>query len=121
MAGRSIITGADRDRGQIDHDDVELVVVTMRFDAADSQALAGVLARYVVLTRAEPGCRNVDLCASALVPGRMLVIEKWASPATQRAHFDAETMVAMAEACRGMLTRPPDIELWDGISAHDLA
>jgi hypothetical protein len=29
-------------------------------------------------------------------------------------------MVEMAEACRGLLSAPPDIDLWDGPSAHDL-
>jgi hypothetical protein len=26
----------------------------------------------------------------------------------------------MAESCRGLLSRPPDIDLFEGISAHDL-
>ena len=30
-------------------------------------------------------------------------------------------MVEMAEACVGLLAAPPDIDLLDGISAHDLA
>ena len=41
--------------------EIELVVVTMRFDAADAAALLGVLSKYVVMTRMEPGCRNIDL------------------------------------------------------------
>jgi quinol monooxygenase YgiN len=101
-------------------DDVELAVVSMRFDAADPAALLGVLSKYVVLTRMEPGCRNVDLCQSVLAPGRFLVVEKWDSPDHQRAHFDSAVMVEMATACTGLLTAPPDIELWDGASAHDL-
>ena len=44
-------------------DDVELTIVTMR-DAAEPAALLGVLSKYVVLTRMEPACRNIDLCAS---------------------------------------------------------
>jgi hypothetical protein len=27
----------------------------------------------------------------------------------------------MAQACTGLLTSPPDIDLYEGISAHDLA
>lgn len=100
---------------------VELTIVTMRFDAADPSALTAVLAKYVVLTRMEPGCRNVDLCTSVTRPGRLLVIQKWDSAAAQRAHFDGAVMVEMAQACRGLLTGPPDIDLWDGPSAHDLA
>ena len=99
---------------------VELAVVTMRFEAADPAALLGVLAKYVVLTRMEPGCRNVDLCASVTVPGRYLLIEKWDSYAAQRRHFDSPSMVEMAEGCAGLLSGPPDIDLWDGPSAHDL-
>jgi quinol monooxygenase YgiN len=101
-------------------DDVELTLVTMQFDAADPEALLGVLARYVVLTRMAEGCRNVDLCASVTAPGRLVVIEKWASPEAQRAHFDSAEMVAMAEACRGIVRAAPAIDLLESISAHDL-
>jgi quinol monooxygenase YgiN len=101
-------------------DDVELTIVTMRFDAADPAPLLGVLAKYVVLTRMEPACRNIDLCASVTTPGRYLLIQKWDRPEAQRAHFDSSAMVEMAEACRGLLSAPPDIDLWDGPSAHDL-
>jgi quinol monooxygenase YgiN len=101
-------------------DDVELAIVTMRFAAADPPALADVLSKYVVLTRMEPGCRNVDLCTSVTQPGRYLVIEKWESFDAQRRHFDSTVMVEMARSCTGLLTGPPDIDLWDGPSAHDL-
>jgi len=104
-------------------DDIELAVVTMRFDtddAEDASALHGVLSKYVVLARMVPGCRNVDLCASVTVAGRLLVIQKWDDADAQRAHFDSELMVEMARSCRGLLTAPPDVDLWDGLSAHDL-
>jgi len=101
--------------------EVELTIVTMRFDAADPGALLPVLAKYVVLTRMDPACRNVDLCTSVTSPGQFLVIEKWESPAAQRVHFDSREMVEMAQACAGVLTGPPQIDLWDGPSAHDLA
>ncbi len=101
--------------------EVELVVVTLRFDAADARALVAVLAKYVVLTRMEPGCRNVDLCASVTRPGRYLVIEKWESLDAQRAHFDGRVMTELAQTCRDLLVGPPDIDLWDAPSAHDLA
>ncbi len=100
--------------------DVDLAIVTMRFDAADAGALLAVLSKYVVLTRMEPGCRNIDLCWSVTQPGRYLLIQKWDSPAVQRAHFDSPRMVEMATACTGLLSGPPDIDLWDGPSAHDL-
>lgn len=103
------------------HPQIELAIVTMRFDAGDVSALLSVLSKYVVLTRMQPGCRNVDLCASVTHPGRYLVIQKWDSVDAQRAHFDGEVMVEMATACTGLLTAAPDIDLWDGPSAHDLA
>jgi quinol monooxygenase YgiN len=99
---------------------VELTVVTLRFDTVDDERLLAALARYVVLTRMHPGCRNVDLCASVSTPHRYLVIEKWETPAAQRAHFDSHDMVEMAGACRGLLAGPPDIELLESVSAHDL-
>ena len=63
----------------------------------------------------------MDLCASATTAGRYLMVQKWETPAAQRAHFDSPTMVEMASSCRGILTAAPTIELWDGASAHDLA
>ena len=102
-------------------DDIELAIVTMRFDAADPGALLAVLSKYVVLTRMQPGCRNVDLCSSVTHPGRYLLVQKWESPAAQRTHFDSEVMIEMARSCTGLLSGPPDIDLWDGPSAHDLA
>ena len=50
-------------------DEPEMTIVTLAFDAADAGALVGVLSKYVVLTRMEQGCRNVDLCASVTTPG----------------------------------------------------
>ena len=98
----------------------DLAIVTMRFDAADAGSLMAVLSKYVVLTRMQTGCRNIDLCASITQPGRYLIVQKWDSPAAQRAHFDSDVMVEMAASCTGLLTAPPDIDLWDGVSAHDL-
>ncbi len=86
-------------------DEVDLAIVTMRFDASDPGSLAALLSKYVVLTRMQPGCRNVDLCASATQPGRFLIIQKWQSAAAQRAHFDSDVMVEMATSCAGLLGR----------------
>jgi quinol monooxygenase YgiN len=100
--------------------DVELTIVTMTFESADDVALLAILSKYVVLTRMQDGCRNVDLCSSATRPGCHLVVQKWETPQHQRIHFDSEVMVDMAGACVGVLSRAPDIDLWDATSAHDL-
>ncbi len=99
---------------------MDLVLVTLSFDATDPDRLAAVLAKYVVLSRHEPGCRNIDLCGSLTVPGRFVVIEKWETPDAQKAHFDGPNMVDMAQACSGLLRHPPTIDLLEGLSAHDL-
>ena len=104
-----------------DQREVELTLVTMEFRSERPEALMPVLAKYVVLSRGHPGCRNIDLCASIAAPGRYVIIEKWDSPEAQQAHFDSAEMVEMARACTGLLTAPPDIDLLEGISAHDLA
>lgn len=101
--------------------EVEVTMVTMVFDATDADRLLGVLAKYVVLTRGEPGCRNVDLCLSVTRPERFVIVQKWESPDAQQAHFDSAVMVEMAQACAGALASPPQIDLLEGISAHDLA
>lgn len=102
---------------------MDLTVVTMVFDAAAGreEQLAAVLARYVVVSRGHDGCRNIDLCASVARTGRFVIVEKWASAGAQRAHFDSDDMVAMAQACDGVLVRPPDVDLLEPISAHDLS
>ena len=101
-------------------DDLDLTIVTMRFQAKDRARLEAVLARYVVTSRSHPGCRNIDLCSSVTQPGSYLVVEKWDSPESQRAHFDSDDMVEMAKSCEGLLTGPPDIDLLAAVSAHDL-
>ena len=101
-------------------DEVDLTIVSMRFEASDRARLEAVLARYVVASRGHAGCRNIDLCSSVTQPGRYLIVEKWESPEAQRAHFDSDEMVAMAKACEGILAAPPDIDLLAAVSAHDL-
>ena len=101
-------------------DDAEITLVTMRFQATDAEKLLGVLSKYVVLSRQQPGSRNIDLTASVTNPGRFVVIQKWDSPESQQAHFNSAEMVEMAQACAGILTEPPEIDLLEGLSAHDL-
>jgi quinol monooxygenase YgiN len=101
-------------------DDVDLTLVTLVFDSVDADAVAGLLSRYVVVSRGHPGCRNIDLAASATQPGRFVIIEKWESSEAQQAHFDSSDMVEMAESCRGLLAAPPLIDLLVPISVHDL-
>ena len=102
--------------------DLEVAVLTAVFTARPEgvDELAAVLARYVVLTRRAPCCRNVDLLTSATESGRFLVIEKWDSAADARAHLDTELMTDMAKAAVPLLAGRPRIELLDTISAHDL-
>jgi quinol monooxygenase YgiN len=102
-------------------DEVELTLVTMTFDASDPAQILGILSKYVVVSRGEAGCRNIDLAASSTKPGRYVVIEKWESPAVQQAHFDSPGMVEMARSCAGLLSAAPQIDLFEAISAHDLA
>lgn len=101
-------------------DDIEIALLTMTFTASDPDTLLSNLSKYVVLTRGVDGCRNIDLCASVAKPGVFVVIQKWESEEHARAHVDSELMVEMAQACRGILTEAPEIDLLEGISAHDL-
>jgi quinol monooxygenase YgiN len=101
-------------------DEVDLTMVTMTFDASDPERLQSVLAKYVVVSRGHPGCRNIDLAMSSTKPHRFVIVQKWESPEAQRAHFDSAEMVTMAEGCEGLLVAPPEIDLLDPISVHDL-
>jgi quinol monooxygenase YgiN len=102
--------------------DVEIAVLTAIFDArpGSEDMLLGALSRYVVLTRREPSCRNVDLVASVTHGGRFLVVEKWDSAAAVQDHLDSPLMTEMAHAAITALATKPDIDLYDSISAHDL-
>jgi quinol monooxygenase YgiN len=103
--------------------DIDVVVMTAAFDAVagSEEALAAVLARYVVTTRGEDGCRNVDFLMSTTHRGRFVVIEKWTSDDSARAHLDGAAMTEMAREAVPLLAERPQIDLHDTISAHDLA
>jgi quinol monooxygenase YgiN len=103
-------------------DDIDLAVTTARFDAiaGAEEQLAGVLARYVVATRGEDGCRNVDFLISTTQRGRFVVIEKWVNLPAARAHLDGAAMTEMAREAVPLLADRPEIDLHDAISAHDL-
>lgn len=104
-------------------DDVEIWVVTGSFRArpgAESE-LGAVLARYVVLTRMRPHCRNVDLIVSTTESGRFLVVEKWDDANAPRTHLDQDETVDMAREAVPLLAGKPDLDLYETVSAHDLA
>lgn len=102
-------------------DEVELTIVTMELRSTSPEKLMPILAKYVVLSRGHAGCRNIDLCVSVATPSKFVIIQKWESIEAQQAHFDSKEMVEMATSCTGLLTQPPEIDLLEGISAHDLA
>lgn len=104
-----------------DGEEIEPVMVVLGFRTERPAELMEVLARYVVLSRGQPGCRNIDYVSSVTQPGRLMIVEKWESAAAQRAHFDSPEMVAMATESVPLLTAEPDIDLFEGISMHDLA
>ncbi len=101
-------------------DDRDVALVTMLFDAAKPDELLSCLSKYVVLARGEEGCRNIDLANSLADSNRFVIVQKWASEELARSHFDSQLMVDMAKSCTGLLSRAPDIELLQGLSAHDL-
>ena len=102
-------------------EELEPVMVILGFRTERPDELMEVLARYVVLSRGQPGCRNIDYVASITDPGRLVIVEKWESIEAQRAHFDSSEMVEMARQSVPLLNAEPDIDLFEGISMHDLA
>jgi quinol monooxygenase YgiN len=105
-----------------DGTNVSLAIVAGVFDARPGAeaALGAVLAHYVVVSRASPGCRNIDLVASLTTPGRFLVYEKWETADHQRDHLISPVTEEMAAAALPLLAGPPDLGLFEPISAHDL-
>ncbi len=106
--------------GEQAEEEMEPVMVTMTFQTAQPDELLAVLSKYVVLCRGASGCRNVDLVASMTKPGRLVIVQKWESPEHQGEHFDSSVMVDMATACTGLLSEPPDIDLYEAVTMHDL-
>ncbi len=100
--------------------EIEPVMVTMTFETEQVTELLAVLSKYVVLSRMDSAARNIDLVASVTRPGRFTVIEKWESEGAQQTHFDSNVMVEMATNCSGLLSRPPDIDLHEAVTMHDL-
>jgi quinol monooxygenase YgiN len=101
---------------------VDLTVVAGMFDARPGleAELGAVLARYVVVSRGHPGCRNIDFVASLTTPGRFLVYEKWESSAHQRSHMGSQAMSELAGTATPLLAGPPELGLYEAVSAHDL-
>jgi len=99
-----------------------LAVVAGIFEArSGSEAeLGAVLAHYVVVSRTAAGCRNIDLVASLTAPGRFLVYEKWESAEHQHAHLTSAVTEQLAPAAPPPLAGPPDLGLFEPVSAHDL-
>jgi len=105
-----------------DGTNVSLAIVAGVVDARPGAeaALGAVLAHYVVVSRASPGCRNIDLVASLTTPGRFLVYEKWETADHQRDHLTSVVTEEMAASALPLLAGPPDLGLFEPISAHDL-
>ena len=99
-----------------------MAVVAGIFDARPGaeSALGAVLAHYVVVARTAPGCRNIDFVASLTTPGRFLIYEKWDSGDHQRDHLTSSVTEDMASAALPLLAGPPEIGLFQPVSAHDL-
>ena len=57
---------------------------------------------------------------SASEPRRFLMVEKWDDPEAQTGHLNGEIMVTMATEATNLLAGPPDLDLYDAISAYDL-
>ena len=61
----------------ITDDDLEIALVQLTFDANDVELLLPVLSKYVVMTRNQFECRNVDLCVSFSDPNHSVIFAKW--------------------------------------------
>lgn len=109
--------------GAADDAEVELAIVAGVFHARSGyeERLAATLARYVVLSRMEDGCRNIDLVASMTVRGLFMVWEKWESHSHRQAHFEGTAARRLAGEVADLVAEPPQFDVFDAISAHDLA
>lgn len=112
----------NRQSVQITVEDLDLAVVAGTFLAKTDKGpeLGYALARYVVLSRMEDGCRNIDLVSSVTVPGFFMVWEKWESHEHRKHHFEGAAARALAESVVDLVAEPPQFDVFDAVSAHDL-
>ena len=98
----------------------EPVIVTMRWERVTDDLLAEIV-RYVVMSRGEPGCRNIDLCAS--------VTDRRAGRGHREVGLDRRPSGPTSTARPWWPWPPPpgssgaarpELDLLEGISAHDL-
>jgi len=86
-------------------EEMDLAVVAGIFFAkpGEEEQLAYALSRYIVLSRMESGCRNIDLVTSVTVKGLFMVWEKWESHDHRQAHFEGDAATAMADGVRDLV------------------
>ena len=95
-----------------------VVIATISPQPEHAEEVRQAVLETVPRVHEEPGCERYSLHEGS--DGALVLVEKWESPEAQRAHFDSQEMVEMAQACNGLLSKAPDIDLLEGISAHDL-
>jgi len=119
--GTGNLRAGNSSTGDSNNDEMEPVMVLLSFKTEAMAELMDALSEYVGLSRGQLGCRNIDFVASVTTPGRIVIVQKWESAEAQQRHFDSPEMVAMAQRTVPLLTAQPDIDLFEGISMHDLA
>lgn len=99
-----------------------MFVIVARFESASGKEaeVGAVLSKLAVTGRGEPGCYNIDLFGSSMDPGTYLVVEKWETEEARDSHVNEGALAEAAPMLVPLLARRPAIEVFEGISAHDI-
>lgn len=68
-----------------------------------------ILSALVEPTSRETGCISYELLQNSSDPTDFVFVEKWASAAAERAHFDTPHVSVALERLRGLLATDPEI------------
>ncbi len=68
---------------------------------------------HVMRSRAEPGCIAHAVHVDSENPARLVFVEKWASPADLRTHFQVPASGAFVKALGELAVSEPSMEIFD--------
>src|SRR5690242_17935556 len=93
-------------------DQIVTVIAHMRAKPGMESRLRAALEGLLAPTRAEAGCINYDLHASATDPREFLFHENWASAAHLDAHFKTPHLQQVMAAIPELVDGQPEITTW---------
>jgi quinol monooxygenase YgiN len=86
-------------------------------DGSVSNALL-VSQEHVRRSRQEPGCVEHVVSVDAMIPNRLVFVERWASMEALQAHFAVPASRAFVKALAVLVAEPPSMALYEASATH---